>query len=86
MEASLTNSCETDTALSANSSSSKGRRQEIDWGKYGLAETSSYEPRKVNNLGEVSKNGTTTEVKELFDEEGEVRKTLISYSVHAYKL
>lgn len=63
-----------DAALPANNSSSKGRRNEIDWGKYGLAETSYYEPRKVNSLGEVSKNGTTTEVKELFDEEGEVRR------------
>ena len=76
MDASSIKSCEMDGSMPANSSASKGRKQEIDWGKYGLAEKSSYEPRKVNCQNEISKNGTSAEVKELFDEEGEVRRTI----------
>ena len=73
METSSTKSCEIGGSTSIDGATSKGRKQEIDWGKYGLAEKSSYEPRKASNLGELPRNGTGSEVRELFDEEGEVR-------------
>ena len=60
-----------------NTQNSKGKRQEIDWGKYGLSEKSSYERRRSTGGNSASQNGVTSEtlrreVKELFEEEGEV--------------
>jgi len=74
METSSTKSCEIGGSTSTNGTTSKVRKQEIDWGKYGLAEKSSYEPRKASNLSEIPRNGTSSEVRELFDEEGELHQ------------
>ena len=73
MEGSSLKANENGAVNSPSNTSSKGRKQEIDWGKYGLAETSSYEPRKLNGGNDASRDGSSPEVKELFDEEGEVR-------------
>lgn len=63
---------ENGAAISANNHTSRYRKQEIDWGKYGLAERSLYEPRKPNNSQNLSQNESISEVRELFDEDGEV--------------
>lgn len=74
MEGPSQDTMENGAAISTNKSTQKGRKQEIDWGKYGLAEKSTYEPRKSDRTHDLSQKGSSAAVTELFDEEGEVSK------------
>ncbi len=58
-----------------NTQNSRAKGQDIDWGKYGLSEKSHYEPKRNGvKTGETSHAQVERgEVKELFEEEGEVK-------------
>lgn len=62
--------------------STRSKGQEIDWGKYGLSDKSHYAPKRTN--GASTQNGNSHsriergEVKELFEEEGEVLYQIIN--------
>lgn len=78
MEADRQNGRETPVS-DANTPTTRPKRQDIDWGKFGLAEKSSYEPKRGNGRDPNATNGGVYpetergEVTELFDEDGEVR-------------
>ena len=78
MEAAQQNGRETPVS-DPNTPMAKSKRQDIDWGKFGLAEKSSYEPKRngrdpnAKNGGGVYPETERGEVTELFDEDGEVR-------------
>ena len=47
-----------------------GRRQDIDWGRFGLSEKSTYEPRRTTEFLYTTEK--KEKVRELFEDEGQV--------------